>query len=251
MTTDKCRAKLERDLGWSSPLGRIGLSLTATTALLTGCVHATGSASHNEGGRAYSRSVLKILSFRISPNEVTSETVAKTVFMMKERLHVAQIKGTIVSTQSGYLEVTLDARLPVPYSSRLLTQMGYVTFKTLPKGDVYRSPSVRPIRSAVVESPEYAAEHSGVISQGPTLFFKMSDPVSFRRFTAAHLRQSLGIYLDGRLVSAPELMSPISDSGMITSNFDARELDFIAAVMNAGPLPVHLRFISASGVIRS
>jgi plastocyanin len=120
----------------------------------------------------------------------------------------------------------------------------------VPKGDVYRSASVRPIRSALIESPEYAAEHSGVISRTPTLFLKMSDPTAFGRFTAAHLNQSLGIYLDDRLISAPELMSPISDSGMITGNFDARELDFIAAVLDAGPLPARVKFISTSGVIR-
>ncbi len=129
--------------------------------------------------------------------------------------------------------------------------MAYVTFKTLPSGEVYRSTSGQPIRSAHVESPEYAAEHSGVISSSPTLFFKISDPSAFRRFTAAHLNQSLGIYLDNRLISAPQLMSPISESGMITGRFGAREIDFIAAVMDAGPLPAHVKFISISGIVRS
>lgn len=221
-------------------------------ALLSGCgAHAYRGGSRDESAPASSRPALKVLSFKITPSEVTPATIAKTVSVMKERLRVAQIKGAVAPTRSGYVEVTLDARLPVAYSSRLLTQPGYVTFRVLPKGPVYRSASARAIRSADVESSEYAAEHSGVISRGSTLFFKMSDPVSFRRFTAAHLKQSLGIYLDDRLIYAPELMSPISDSGMITGNANARELGFIAAVMNAGPLPAHVKFISTSGVIRS
>lgn len=233
-------------------LTRVALSIGATAILLAGCrSHAYRGGSHNEDAPTSTRPFLKVLTFKISPSEVTPATVAKTVTVMKERLQVAKIRGTVVSTRSGYLDVTLDASLPVAYSSKLLTQMGYVTFKTVPKGDVYRSASVRPIRSAVVESPEYAAEHSGVISRSPTLFFKMSDPYSFGRFTAAHLNQSLGIYLDDRLISAPKLMSPISDSGMIFGQLGARELGFIAAVMNAGPLPAHVKFISSSGIIRS
>jgi len=232
-------------------LSRYAIGMSTVAALLAGCgSHAYHGGLGNEDAHAFGRPLLKVLTFRISPGELTPATVAKTVSVMKERLRVAQIKGTVVSTRSGYLNVTLDAGLPVGYSSKLLTQMGHVTFRTVPKGDVYRSASVRPIRSALIESPEYAAEHSGVISRTPTLFFKMSDPTAFGRFTAAHLNQSLGIYLDDRLISAPELMSPISDSGMITGNFDARELDFIAAVLDAGPLPARVKFISTSGVIR-
>jgi preprotein translocase subunit SecD len=228
------------------------LSISVVAALLAACgSHGPREGSRYEDARTSSKPFLKVLTFKISPSEVTPATVAKTVFVMKGRLRVSRIKGTLVSTRSGYLEVTLDTGLPVAYSSRLLSQMGYVTFRIVPKGNLYRSASARPIRSAHVESPEYAAEHSGVISSTPTLFFKISDPSSFARFTAAHLNQSLGIYLDGRLIAAPELKSPISDSGVISGNFSARELDFIAAVMDAGPLPAHVKFISSSGILRS
>jgi preprotein translocase subunit SecD len=231
--------------------GRCPLSLAVAAVLLSACgSHASKGGSGDEDAHAASRAVLKVLTFVIPPAEVTPATVTKTVSVMKERLRVAHIKGTVGSTRAGYLEVTLDAGLPTAYSSRLLTEMGYVTFKTVPKGDLYRSPSMRPIRSAVVESPQ-EAEQMGVISSSPTLFFKISDPSSFKRFTAAHLKQSLGIYLDDRLISAPELETPISDSGMITGRTDARELDLIAAVMNAGPLPAHVKFVSASAITRS
>lgn len=170
---------------------------------------------------------------------------------MKARLRVAQIPGTVAATRRGYVLVTLRGDLPVAYSSRLLTQMGYVTFKTVPKGDLYRSDSARPILSAVVESSQYAALHDGVISRNPSLFFKMSDPYSFARFTAAHLNQNLGIYLDKRLISAPKLLEPISDSGVISGNFNLRELGFIAAVMNAGPLPARVTFVSSSSIVRT
>lgn len=232
--------------------GRCALSIAMAAVLLSACgSHASKGGSGDEDAHAASRPVLKVLTFLIPPAEVTPATVTKTVSVMKERLRAAHIKGIVASTRAGYLDVTLDAGLPTAYSSRLLTEMGYVTFKTVPNGDLYRSPSMRPIRSAVVESPQEAAEQLGVISCCATLFFKISDPSSFERFTAAHLKQSLGIYLDDRLISAPELEAPISDSGMITGRTDARELDFIAAVMNAGPLPAHVKFVSASAVTRS
>jgi preprotein translocase subunit SecD len=234
-----------------SSLAHYALGIGVAATLLTGCIsHGSRKGSPYEGADAPTRPFLKVLTFKISPGEATPATVSKVMSVMKERLRVAQIKGEVVSTRSGYLNVTLDASLPVAYSSRLLTQTGYVTFRTVPNGDLYRSASARPIRSAVVESPEYAAEHSGVISRTPTLFFELSDPSSFERFTAAHLNQSLGIYLDDGLISAPKLMSPISDSGLISGTFSARELNFFAAVMAAGPLPAQVKFVSSSRVIR-
>ena len=50
----------------------------------------------------------------------------------------------------------------------------------------------------------------------------------------------LGIVLDGTLLSAPRVMSTISDSGRITGQFTPEEVDFIVGVLQAGSLPVDL-----------
>jgi preprotein translocase subunit SecD len=93
--------------------------------------------------------------------------------------------------------------------------------------------------------------HSAIISSTPVLSFKVSDPVSFGRFTAAHVNQDLGIFIDDRLIAAPRLTGPIPDGGEIAGGKDntMQELGFIAAIMNLGSLPTHLRYVSSSGII--
>jgi len=229
-------------------------SLLISTAIFSGC----GSGGPREPSRsaavhAAGRPYLRILTFKILHTAVTPAIIAKTAFVMRARLRAAHIDGTISSTRRGYLRATLDTTLPKKYTSRLLTQMGDVTFRTMQKGDLYRSRSSRPIRSATLESPQYAATHSGIISNTPVVIFVLSDPNSFARFTGAHVGQDLGIYLDDRLISAPRLMGPISNSGAIFGGIGGanflKDLAFIAAVMNSGPLPAHVTFVSASPVI--
>jgi len=53
--------------------------------------------------------------------------------------------------------------------------------------------------------------------------------------------QRLAILLDGRVLSAPRIMSTISDRGQITGDFTVEEVDFIVSVLQAGTLPVLLK----------
>jgi len=51
----------------------------------------------------------------------------------------------------------------------------------------------------------------------------------------------LGIILDGKLHSAPQLRSTILDSGIIEGDFTQREVEDLVGVLNAGPLPVAIK----------
>ncbi len=51
----------------------------------------------------------------------------------------------------------------------------------------------------------------------------------------------LGIMLDGTLLTAPRIMSAISDRGRIAGSFTQEEVDFLVNVLNAGSLPAPLR----------
>jgi len=53
--------------------------------------------------------------------------------------------------------------------------------------------------------------------------------------------QRLAILLDGQVLSAPRIISQISDRGQITGNFTQEEVDFIVNVLQAGALPVMLK----------
>jgi SecD/SecF fusion protein len=51
----------------------------------------------------------------------------------------------------------------------------------------------------------------------------------------------LGIMLDGELLSAPRVMSTISDRGRITGRFTQQEIQFLVGILQAGSLPAALK----------
>lgn len=51
----------------------------------------------------------------------------------------------------------------------------------------------------------------------------------------------LGIMLDGNLLSAPRVMSTISDRGRITGRFTEEEVEFLVGILQAGSLPAALK----------
>jgi preprotein translocase subunit SecD len=114
--------------------------------------------------------------------------------------------------------------------TKLLTTPGKIEFRIVPHGDIYRSPAGATVESAMMGYAEDGA---------PAVMFRTTDPVSFRRFTSAHLHKDLGIFLDGHLLSAPMLAGPIDRDGEIEGNFSIGEAEFIAAVIGA-PLPTRV-----------
>jgi SecD/SecF fusion protein len=57
------------------------------------------------------------------------------------------------------------------------------------------------------------------------------------------LLYKLGIVIDGELFSAPAIQSKIGKEGEITGSFTEVEVSDLAAVLNAGSLPVRLRLV--------
>jgi preprotein translocase subunit SecD len=162
---------------------------------------------------------------------------------MKARLKAADIRGTVLQGHNGYVQVTVYANSPEPYTSRLLSARGNVTFKIFPKGAIYSHPSQRAIKNAKVERNPFGEEQ---------ITFTVADPGSFSDFTRLHLHERLGIYIDTRLIIAPDLMSPMGETGEIVGgNFDPRELRFIAAVLDSGPLPAAVKYISSAAIVSS
>lgn len=56
----------------------------------------------------------------------------------------------------------------------------------------------------------------------------------------------LGIMLDGELLSAPRVMSTITDAGRITGSFTQEEVDFLVGILQAGSLPSALNKVPIS-----
>ncbi len=86
----------------------------------------------------------------------------------------------------------------------------------------------------------------------PIVSFQFNDAGGelFGRLTGDHLPNEstgfsyrLGILVDGELFSAPTIRSKIGNQGQITGSFTEIEASDLAAVLNAGCLPVQLRLV--------
>ena len=86
----------------------------------------------------------------------------------------------------------------------------------------------------------------------PVVSFQFNDAGGelFGRLTGDHLPNEstglshrLGILVDGELFSAPTIRSKIGNQGQITGSFTEIEASDLAAVLNAGSLPVQLRLV--------
>ena len=83
---------------------------------------------------------------------------------------------------------------------------------------------------------------------GWRIIFETKDPGKFGRMTQSNLGHLMGIYLDGKYVSAATIQSPITTDGEITGSFSEDETIRIANDLNAGALPVAVKFIETDTV---
>ncbi|MGH7756949.1 MAG: protein translocase subunit SecD, partial [Vulcanimicrobiaceae bacterium] len=77
----------------------------------------------------------------------------------------------------------------------------------------------------------------------PKIDFQTKDPAKFGKLTQANLGKLLGIFLDKRFVSAPQIEGVITSEGEITGNFTTEETTRISNELNAGALPVPITVI--------
>ena len=66
----------------------------------------------------------------------------------------------------------------------------------------------------------------------------------FGNYTREHIGELFAIVLDGEIISAPTIQSPITGgSGRITGNFSPQEATRIATLIKAGALPAELQIL--------
>jgi len=83
---------------------------------------------------------------------------------------------------------------------------------------------------------------------GWRILFETKDPAKFGKMTQSNIGHLMGIFLDGKYVSAANIESPITTDGEITGTFSEDETIRIANDLNAGALPVSVKFIETSTV---
>ncbi|MGE0813117.1 MAG: protein translocase subunit SecD [Vicinamibacterales bacterium] len=79
----------------------------------------------------------------------------------------------------------------------------------------------------------------------PAVSFSLNNEgaAKFGAFTQANINRQLGIVLDGRVYSAPQIQSRIDGEGRITGNFTQQEAGDLALVLRSGALPASLTYL--------
>lgn len=85
-----------------------------------------------------------------------------------------------------------------------------------------------PRTAEVQESSGPSASHAVFISTTP------EGGEALREWTSAHLKQQLGVFLDGRLISAPVVQSPISDTIVLHGDFTKPEAEAVLGRLRRG-----------------
>ena len=116
---------------------------------------------------------------------------------------------------------------------------------------VKHDPPERAVTGAYLKNVRAVTDENGSLAVSFTLNSKGG--ALFNKLTGDNLpdkvdnfKQRLAILLDGKVYSAPNIMSVISANGQITGRFTKQEIDDLVAVLNAGVLPVPLKPIPVS-----
>lgn len=102
----------------------------------------------------------------------------------------------------------------------------------------------------VYSGRELKGAQSGYQQQGgqPVVLFQTRDAVKFGNLTRANVAKPLGIFLDHRFVSAPNIDEPIYGSGQIQGSFTQQDTIVLANELNAGALPATVKIIEKESI---
>ena len=101
-------------------------------------------------------------------------------------------------------------------------------------------------RVAAVSGSELRSADAGNDENGrPDVNFTLTNEGGrrFAAFTGAHVNERLGIVLDNRLVSAPNIQEQIKDSGRITGSFTPQGTQDLALTLRSGALPAGIKYL--------
>lgn len=96
----------------------------------------------------------------------------------------------------------------------------------------------------VIDAVQVIDAHAAVSQFSNTwdiaLTFSPEHGALLSEFTSANIGTTLGILIDGRLLSAPRIQAQVGDEAVITGNFSEVEARQLAAVIGGGELPFAL-----------
>ena len=120
---------------------------------------------------------------------------------------------------------------------------------------VMKTPTGETAETVLLDGSLVESAQAGIINDnGQTQYvvsleFNSEGAEAFKEATTTYLNQTISIWMDDVLLSAPTVNNVISDgSAQITGNFTAEEATALATKINAGALPFSLETVNAGSI---
>lgn len=176
----------------------------------------------------------------ITDDDVTKEVLENTKEQLALRADKLGVAENVVTTE-GDNRIRIEIPGADDSSSVVssLQQQGKLTFKS-PNGDVLLTGSDVDKATATTDSNGSPQVSLKMNSEGKT---------KFAEATKAYLNQTISIYMDDEELTSPTVQSEITNGeAVITGNYTLDEAKNLAALINAGALPVTLKTASVQTI---
>ncbi len=178
-----------------------------------------------------------------SGNEVTKDTLQKAVGILRDRVDNLGVKESTLYPQGDDRVVVEIAGEDDPESAvDILKNTAQLEFwdeqgKVLVTG--------KHLKDAQAESA--GAQGNGTFNVA--ISFDKEGAKQFAEATTANVNKPIAIVLDGKVISAPNVKTAITDgNAIIEGNFTAKEAQDLAVLLRSGALPVTLKVIEKRSI---
>ena len=205
--------------------------------------------------------------------QITPQIVQQTVMIIQNRINGLGVTEPTISRVGGNrIEVDIPKMSNPEEAERLIKQVAVLEFKIVPlnvaqtaeqyqqlltepglpakqkaAAQKYLNVTAYDLSGPVVYSgKDLKGAQAGYNQQGgsPIVLFQTKNPMAFGRLTGANVNKPLGIFLDHRFVSAPNIDQAIFGSGEIQGQFTEEDTILLANELNAGALPAKIGIIN-------
>lgn len=224
--------------------------------------HATGPAAPSPAGTTLVERLVAVSTHALAQGDMTM-----TVVVVRARLVQGGFeRATVTPAGSDRIAIDLPPGANVSIARSLVEAPGVLEIVPLPKdrygtfttpgpasvpepGETIATDLVPLLGSSAFVSSSF--ERIDVTASGngsPAIRFKLTATGAslFAAYTTDHVGEFMALTLDGVVLGAPYLASPITDgAGEIAGDFSAAEVEGWLAILRSGPLPV--RLVAANG----
>jgi len=178
---------------------------------------------------------------------VNQDVIKQTIQVVERRLNPQGNKEIILQPEgTDRLVVEIPEETNVEAAKRALEKAAYLEFK-----EQFYNPKTKEMDWRTVLDGTYLTNTFVSFARSesePVVAFEFNKQGAkeFAQITERNVRKPLGIFLDGELISAPEVKEPITGgSGIIEGNYTVETATEMVNWLNAGALPVKIKVLSS------